>query len=71
MITQDDITQNTMTIKKMHNEDNFETWYKENQVFLAYYSITEETARLIFDAGRISALNHYITLISNGDLIVP
>ena len=60
-----------MTMDKMHNEDNFETWYKQNEAFLGYYSITEETARLIFDAGRISAFNHYITMISNGDLIVP
>lgn len=60
-----------MTLDKMHNEDTFDTWYNQNIVFLGYYKITEETARLIFDAGRISAFNHYITMISNGDLLLP
>lgn len=60
-----------MTLEKMHNEDTFDTWYIQNKAFLGYYNITEDTARLIFDAGRISAFNHYITLIANGDLLVP
>jgi hypothetical protein len=55
---------------RSHNEDNFATWYKMNQDFLEYNNISEDISRLIFDAGRISAFNHYIQMIADGELIM-
>lgn len=53
-----------------HDSDTFEGWYKEKKEYLEYHKIPEDRARLIFDAGRISAFNTYITLISEGKIIV-
>tara|TARA_R110000744_G_scaffold312424_5_gene419768 strand:- start:4642 stop:4815 length:174 start_codon:yes stop_codon:yes gene_type:complete len=53
-----------------HDKESFEDWVKENKDLLSHHKIKGPIARIIWEAGRVSAFNSYIQMISTGEIII-